>query len=125
MIMAHEPASQPPIKWKLGSDCYLFVRKDMKWTEGEIIGSFVDDTGEWVKVRCGDKVHDVMSRDPDLKEREHDNSSAPSDWMEQITELQQAVLAKDAVNTASIFERLMALPQQTKLKTFTKSGKSA
>ena len=36
---------------------------------GEVIGSFSDDEGEWVKVRCGQKDHNVMDGDPDLRKR--------------------------------------------------------
>mgnify|MGYP001498286315 CR=1 FL=1 len=65
--MAQQPLQKQPLKWKLGSRCDLFVRSEMKWATGEVIGLFTDEQGEWVKVRCGQRVHDVLAHDPDLR----------------------------------------------------------
>ena len=61
-------------KWKLGSKCSLFDRKDRKWNEGIIVGSFSDENGEWIKVQCGSEIHDVLADDPDLRLEDHDNA---------------------------------------------------
>ena len=65
--MAQQPLQNQPLKWKLSSRCDLFVRSEMKWAMGEVIGFFTDEQGEWVKVRCVQRVHDVLAHDPDLR----------------------------------------------------------
>ena len=75
--MALQPLQNQPLKWKLGSRCDLFVRSEMKWATGEVIGLFTDEQGEWVKVRCGQRVHDVLAHDPDLRVSASDNMVIP------------------------------------------------
>ena len=79
----------------------------MEWEEGEIIGSYSDDKGEWVKVRCGQKVHDVLSRDPDLKERAQNTSIVPV-HIDKLKELEEAFLTKNVATSATIFKQLLA-----------------
>ena len=56
-------------EWKLGTKCDFFDRNTRKWVEAEVIGSYSDNQGQWVKVRCEQKDHNVMSDDPDLRKR--------------------------------------------------------
>ena len=56
-------------EWESGSKCDLFIRDKMEWNEGEIIGSFSDEKGKWIKVQCGQRVHNVLAIDPDLRIR--------------------------------------------------------
>ena len=57
------------VEWKPGTKCNFFNRSIRKWVEAEVIRSFVDDKGEWIKVRCGQEDHNVLSDDPDLKKQ--------------------------------------------------------
>ena len=67
--MAQQSLKGGAVKWKPGTKCDFFDRNTRKWVEAEVIGSFSDAKGEWIKVRCGQKDHDVMSDDPDLRKR--------------------------------------------------------
>ena len=49
----------------------------MEWADGEVIGSFSDEKGEWIRVRCGPDIRSVLSRDPDLRERARDVAIIP------------------------------------------------
>ena len=104
--MAQEARFQPIIKWKLGSQCDLFVTETRKWTEGEIIGSFSDEKGEWVKVRCNHTIHDVLSDDQGLRERDQNNMRP--DWIDRLKRLKQAYLTKNADVTAIILKQLLS-----------------
>ena len=106
LSMAQEARFQPIIKWKLGSQCELFDSETRKWAVGEIIGSFSDEKGEWVKVRCDEKMHHVLSDDPCLRER--DQNTMPSDWIDKLKKLKQAFLTRNAVDTATILEQLLS-----------------
>ena len=105
--MAQQQRLQEPVKWKLGSKCDLFVRDIMEWAEGEIIGSYSDDKGEWVKVRCGQKVYDILSRDPDIRERAQNKSAVIVD-IDKLKELEEAFLIKNIASGATIFQQLLA-----------------
>ena len=63
------------VKWKLGSLCRRYDRKTRKWSDGEVIGLFTNDDGEWVKVRCGQQIHEVFANDPDLRLKVKDKST--------------------------------------------------
>ena len=80
----------------------------MEWAEGEIIGSYSDEKGEWVKVRCGQKVYDILSHDPDLRERAQNNSIVPVHWIDKLKELEEAFLSKNIATGATIFKQLLA-----------------
>ena len=56
----------------------------MEWAEGEVIGSFTDEKGEWIKVRCGPDIRDVLSRDPDLRPRGHQKLFIPAENIENL-----------------------------------------
>lgn len=58
----------------MGSTCELFVRESRKGTECEVIASFSGEKEEWIRVRCGRNVHDVLSDHPDLKKRVENNT---------------------------------------------------
>ena len=58
------------VQWKPGTKCDLFDRDTLKWVEAEVIGSFSDDKGEWIKVRYGKSDRNVLKFDPDLRKRE-------------------------------------------------------
>ena len=105
--MAQQQRFQEPVKWKLGSKCDLFVRDTMQWAEGEIIGSFSVEKKEWIKVRCGQRVHDVLCGDPDLREREQDTMVVSMEWIHKLKEFQEAVYAKDTMSTTSIIKQLL------------------
>ena len=100
--MAQQQASTQSVEWKLGSKCQLFDREHLKWNDGEVIGSFSDDKGEWIKVRCGGVVRNVLSIDPDLKQLE----VIPS---KEIKKLQHAVVQQPDI--APILQRI--LPSMT------------
>ena len=68
-IMATGRRDLQSVEWKAGSKCDLFVRDKMEWNDGEIIGSFSDEKGKWIKVQCGQRVHNVLAIDPDLRVR--------------------------------------------------------
>ena len=105
-------------KWKLGAPCSLFNRDDRKWTEGAIIGSFSNEHGEWVKVQCGQRVHDVLTDDPDLKVQDQNTMVILAD---NIKELQVAAFERPDI--APIVQRVIASsPQlQSALNDATKS----
>ena len=64
-------AEQSAAEWKPGMKCDLFNRKKLKWEEAEVIDSFIDEKGKWVKVQCGQKVRSVLTIEPDLRVRVH------------------------------------------------------
>ena len=57
------------VEWKVGTKCDVFNRDKFKWEESEIVGSFTDDKGAWVKVRYGLKVRDILAADADFRIR--------------------------------------------------------
>ena len=67
--MAQQPVPNDNAEWKSGTKCDLYDRNIRKWVEAEVVGSFNDDQGVWIKVRCGQKDHNVLSGDPDLRKR--------------------------------------------------------
>ena len=67
--MAQQPLKGDIVEWKPGTKCDFYNRSIRKWVEAEVIGSFSDAKGEWTKVKCGQKDHDVMNGDPDLRKR--------------------------------------------------------
>ena len=54
------------VEWKPGKKCDLFDRDTLKWIEAEVIGSFSDDKGEWIRGRYGNNDRNVLTIDPDL-----------------------------------------------------------
>ena len=82
--MAAQLPQELAVKWKEGSLCDLYVRKQRKWNEGRVIGTFTNDQGDWVKVRCGLETHDVLCDDPDLRTRVKDNVVIPVDKMKAL-----------------------------------------
>lgn len=70
--MALQRLNKQVIQPKSGTLCDLFIRKDMKWAKGVIIGTNSDKNGEWIKVRCGHETHSVLSHDPDLRVKARD-----------------------------------------------------
>ena len=84
------------LKWKLGAKCTLFLRNERKWTDGEIVGSFSDEQGEWVKVRCGNQVHEVLTDDPDFKVQSQSLGLVPVDAIKklQVAAMRQPVIAQ-------------------------------
>ena len=85
-------------EWKPGTKCDLFDRNSRKWVEVEVVGSFSDDKGEWIKVRWGQKVHNVLGDDPDLRRR----AKIPG---RELKQLQDA--AVQLPNIAPILERFL------------------
>ena len=53
-------------KWKAGGKCQVYDRETYKWIQGEIISTFIDEKGKWVKVQCDEKVHNLFEGDPHL-----------------------------------------------------------
>ena len=72
------------VKWKAGSKCELFDREQRKWNAVEVISSFSDDQGEWIKVRCGQSVAEVLCDDPDIRVSSSDNMLIPVDKMKKL-----------------------------------------
>ena len=70
--MAAQSTNDEAVKWNAGSLCELYDRDHRKWKSGEIVGSFSDEHGQWIKVRCGQEIVDVVSGDPDLRMRQKD-----------------------------------------------------
>ena len=85
---------QQKMKWKLGAKCTLFLRNKRKWTDGEIVGSFSDESGEWVKVRCGKQVHEVQTDDPDLRVKSQSFGVVP---VHTIEKLQMAAMGQPVI----------------------------
>ena len=54
-------------KWETGSKCQMYCVETMKWIDGEIISVFIDEMGEWLRVQSGQRIYDVMNRDPPLR----------------------------------------------------------
>ena len=54
-------------KWETGSKCQMYCVETMKWIDGEIITVFTDEMGEWLRVQSGQRIYDVLNRDPLLR----------------------------------------------------------
>ena len=67
--MAQRAGHPQTVEWKTGTKCDLFNRDTFKWEQGQVIGSFSDEKGEWIKVQCGQKEREVLAGDPDLRVR--------------------------------------------------------
>ena len=67
--MAQQPVPNDNAEWKSGTKCDFYDRNIREWVEAEVIGSFNDDQGVWIKVRCGQEDHNVLSGDPDLRQK--------------------------------------------------------
>ena len=74
----------------------MFDREQRKWNEGEVIGSFSDDQGEWLKVRCGQSVAEVLCDDPDIRVSSSDNMVIP---VVKMKKLQSALHGTDGDRT--------------------------
>ena len=100
--MAHDAKhdDNDALKWKLGSVCSLFNRKDRKWNKGRIVGSFSDEKGDWVKVQCDSEIHDVLTDDPDLRLMDDDDAVISN---QKIKELQS--VARQRPDIAPIIEQ--------------------
>lgn len=111
--MAQQPRYQESVKWKLGAKCELFIREKMRWIKGEIIGSFTDEKGEWVKVRYGQKhVRDILSHDAELRAPQQNNMMVPMQWVDKLSELREAAYALEAdrsYNITMLCEQLWTL----------------
>ena len=103
-MAAQQPLNEQSVKWKPGTLCDLYVREQRKWAEGEVIGSFTDEHGEWVKVRCGPETHDVLCDDPYLRARGHQLRVIPA---ENIPKLNQLTAEHPVIGRQ--FERLLPL----------------
>lgn len=88
--------SEQTLVWNLGSQCTLFIRNERKWADGEIVGSFSDEHGKWVKVRCGDQVHEVLNDDPDLKPKSESLAVVPVDDIKRLrtAAMEQPIIAQ-------------------------------
>lgn len=73
------------VKWEIGTKCDVFNRDKFKWEQSEIVGSCTDDKGQWVKVKYGQKVRDILAADPDLRIRKVIQK-------EQVLELERAAV---------------------------------
>ena len=73
--MAQQSVQEKDEKWKPGMKCDLFNREQLKWEEAEVIETFTDEKGKWVKVQCGQKTRNVVTVDPDLRVRVHIQSA--------------------------------------------------
>ena len=96
--MAQQPLQNETTKWKVGLKYDFYDRDTRKWVEAEVIKSFSDDKGEWIKVRCGGKDINVLNGDPDLRKR----SVIPG---HQLKQLQDA--ATQLPNIAPILESIL------------------
>ena len=85
----------------------------MRWIKGEIIGSFTDEKGEWVKVRYGQKhVRDILSHDAELRAPQQNNMMVPMQWVDKLSELREAAYALEAdrsYNITMLCEQLWTL----------------
>ena len=52
-------------RWIAGAFCEVYSQQ--KWVKAQIIEIFVDDEGEWVKVKCGRSILEIPSKDPSLR----------------------------------------------------------
>ena len=97
--MALKPMEQETLKWKPGAQCALFIRKERKWTDGEIVGVH----GELVKVRCGDQVHEVQCDDPDLRVKSQSLRLVPFSAIKKLemAAMKQPVIAQWLQSTLS------------------------
>ena len=57
--------------WKVGNQCELYSRVKRQWTDGEVISIYTEEMGRWLRVQCGQRIHEVASDDVehDLKPR--------------------------------------------------------
>ena len=57
--------------WKVGNRCEWYNRARQQWVDGDIINIFSNELGDWLRVRCGQRIHDVLGDDVehDLKPR--------------------------------------------------------
>ena len=67
--MAQQSTQIAVVEWKAGTKCDFYDRDTFQWVEAEVIGSFTDNKREWIKVRCGQKDHNVVKGDPTLRKR--------------------------------------------------------
>ena len=67
--MAQQQVPNVAAEWKAGIKCDFYDRNIRKWVDAQVIGTFTDDQGDWIKVRCGQKDHNVLSGDPDLRKK--------------------------------------------------------
>ena len=96
--MAQKQVDQQAVEWKPGSNCDVFERDKMQWEEGEIIESFSDEKGKWVKVKCGKTIRELLAIDPDLRAREKLSK-------EEVLKLERA--AAQIPNIKSILDRIL------------------
>ena len=72
------------MKWKPGALCQYFDEKERRWADGEVIGLFSDGKGDWIKVRCGQTVHDVLCDAPTVRPRASDMVTISMDKMKEL-----------------------------------------
>ena len=62
-IPSDNASVQPPDEWQIGSQCQLYSVEAMRWIDGEIITTFSDEHGDWLRVQCGQRIRDVLRHD--------------------------------------------------------------
>ena len=82
--MALQQVNDKSSAFKIGAICKLYDRERRQWVEAEVINTFCDDIGEWVRVRWGQRIKDILSDDPDLRVQSVRNLLIPMDHIDEM-----------------------------------------
>ena len=99
--MALQQLNDKSSAFKIGAICKLYDRERRQWVEAEVINTFCDDIGEWVRVRWGQRIKDILSDDPDLRVQSVRNLLIPMDHIDEMR-----VIALEHPNIAPFLQRM-------------------
>ena len=95
-------------EWAVGSLCDVYCHDQRRWIDGEVVGTFSLDRAQWVRVRYGPRMRDILCGDHDLRAR-----SAVSDQVisvqipaEQLLNLKNATTAHPALS--AVFQNVQS-----------------
>ena len=78
-----ERAQKVSRNWKTGQNCEIYDHAKKQWVDGEVVGVFKDEDGEWVKVQYQHygrrRTVEMTSDDPDLR-HDHSKQEGVSEW---------------------------------------------
>ena len=87
--LTEDNSSEQQQQWKTGTLCEVYSHEEREWIDGEIINTFTDSAGEWLRVQYGKRIRDVMSDDPWLRARSSKTIVVPQDVVKTLRKIIQ------------------------------------
>ena len=92
-------------QWKVGTLCELYNQRERKWVDSEVIHTFSDSAGSWLRIQSGARIQDVFIDDIERNVRARGTSHLAVS-VRDISDLKDIVARYPA--TAAVLERIFA-----------------